>query len=199
MRSCFRRWYVFLPLLLVVAWFSYSAYSSVKPVYFSNAVIGLSPPSKMVENVPDGVPMPRNGLLDIGGAQLIANMTAIGLKQPAVVDRVVEAGGLPNYGAQMFPVPATVPQLPLVWVEATDPDPAAVTKTLELLIQQSSATLHSLQQQAHVPEDQMVTPFVVSPPGVPAKGTPSRTRSTMMIFVAGVGLQFSLPPCSMLS
>src|SRR5262249_28583554 len=151
-------------------------------------VIGLTPPSTRIDNVPQGVPMPRNGLLDVGGASLVANMTAIALKQPAVVDRVVEAGGLPNYGAQMFPVPATVPQLPLVWVEATDANPAAVTKTLELLIQQSYATLHSLQQQAQVPEDQMVTPFVVQPPGVPAKGTPSRMRSTMMIFVAGFGL-----------
>ena len=81
-RSCFRRWYVFLPLLLIVGWFSYSVYSSVKPVYYSNAVIGIAPPSTRVDNVAPGVPLPRNGLLDIGGASLIANMTALGLREP---------------------------------------------------------------------------------------------------------------------
>lgn len=42
-RSCARRWYVLIPLLLVVGWFSYDVYSSVKPVYYSSAVIGLAP------------------------------------------------------------------------------------------------------------------------------------------------------------
>jgi hypothetical protein len=187
-RSCARRWYVLLPLLLIVGWFSHSAYSSVKPVYWANAVIGLAPQSARVDAAAPGVPVPRNGLLDVGGASLVANMTAIALKQPAVVDQVVQAGGLRNYGAQMFPVPATTPQLPLVWVEATNADPAAVTKTLEILVQQTAVTLHSLQQQARVPDDQMVEPFVVQPPSVPAKGMPSRTRSTIAILVAGAGL-----------
>ena len=110
-RSCFRRWYVFLPLLLIVAWFSHSVYSSVKPVYYSNAVIGLAPPSTRVDNVAPGVPLPRNGLLDIGGAPLIANMAAVGLREPSVVDRVVAAGGLPDYVSKMFPVPATMPAI----------------------------------------------------------------------------------------
>ena len=49
-------------------------------------------------------------------------------------------------------------------------------------------TLRNLQQQADVPDDQMVTPFVVSPPSAPAAGMPSRTSSTIAIFVAGAGL-----------
>jgi hypothetical protein len=187
-RSCARRWYVFLPLLLIVAWFSYSVYSSVKPVYYSNAVIGLAPPSTRVDNVPAGVPMPRNGLLDIGGAPLIANMAVVGLREPSVVDRVVAAGGLPNYVSKMFPVPATMAQLPIIMIEATDADPAAVSKTLELVVAQAEVTLRTLQQQAQVPGDQMVAPFVVSPPSVPLAGMPSRTRSTIAIFVAGAGL-----------
>jgi hypothetical protein len=187
-RSCARRWYIFLPLLAIVTWFSYSAYSSVKPVYYANAVIGISPPSTRIDNVPPGVPLARNGLLDIGGASLIANMTAVGLREPAVVDQVVAAGGEPDYGARMFPVAATMPQLPLVMIEATEAQPEAVTRTLELVITQSEQTLRKLQQQARVPEDQMVAPFVVSPPSAPAAGMPSRTRSTVAIFAAGAGL-----------
>lgn len=188
LRSCVRRWFVLIPLLLIVGWFSYSVYSAAKPVYYASAVIGFSPPSTRIDDVPAGVPLPRNGLLDIGGAPFIANMAAVGLQEPSVVARVVAAGGLPTYVSKMFPVPATMGQLPLIMIEVTDPDPAAVTRTLDLVVAQADVTLRNLQQNARVPDDQMVAPFVVSPPGDPAAATPSRTRSTVAIFVAGAGL-----------
>ncbi len=187
-RSCFRRWYVFLPLLLIVGWYSYSVYSAVKPVYYSQAVIGIAPPSSKINDAEPGVPVPRNGLLDVGGASLVANLTALGLQQPLVVDRVVAAGGLPSYSSKMFPQPANFQQLPLIMVEITDADPAAVTKTLGVVIEQTPVTLRSLQEQAQVPADQMVTPFVVSPPSAPASAMPSRTRSTVAIFAGGVAV-----------
>jgi hypothetical protein len=187
-RSCARRWYVFLPLLLIVAWFSCGKYSSVKPVYYSQAVIGFAGPSARVENAPAGVPLARNGLLDVGGATLFANMTALGLREPAVVDAVVSGGGLPDYGSKMFPTSAGVGPIPLVMVEETNADPAAVTRTLELVVARATVTVENLQQQAHVPQDQMATPLVVTPPTAPTAGMPSRTRSTVAIFVAGAGL-----------
>jgi hypothetical protein len=187
-RSCVRRWYVFLPLLLIVAWFSYEKYSSVEPVYYSQAVIGFAGPSSRVENASAGVPLARNGLLDVGGATLIANMTSLGLREPAVVDAVVSGGGLPDYVSKMFPTPSGVGPLPLVMIEETNADPAAVTRTLELVVAQTTETVANLQQQAHVPPDQMATPLLVTPPSAPTAGMPSRTRSTVAIFVAGAGL-----------
>jgi hypothetical protein len=191
-RSCARRWYLFLPLLLIVGWSSYNMYSSVKPVYYANAIIGLTPPSTKMYNPPQGVALPRNGLLDIGGADLIANMAAVGLREPSAVDNVVAGGGVPDYVSRVFPVTGNMPPLPLVMIEATNPDPAAVTRTLELVVAQAGVTLRDLQQQAQVPEDQMVTPFVVSPPSAPAAGMPTRTRSTIAIFVAGAALSVLL-------
>ena len=47
-RSCIRRWYVVLPLLLIVAWYSHQIYASAKPVYYSSAVIGVAPPNTQV-------------------------------------------------------------------------------------------------------------------------------------------------------
>ena len=191
-RSCLRRWYVFLPLLLIATWFSYSVYSSVKPVYYSQAVIGISPPSTRVANPASGVEVPRNGLLDIGGAPLIANMVSTMLLDSSVVDRVVAAGGVPDYNSRMFPGPANMGQLPLIMIEATTADPAAAHKTLELVIAQAEPAFISLQQQGRVPEEQMVAPFVVSPPSAPTAGMPARTRSTVAIFVVGAGLSVLL-------
>jgi hypothetical protein len=179
-------------MLVVVAWFSHSVYVSVKPVYYSQAVIGVAPPSEKVYNSAPGVPLPRNGLIDIGGAQLVANLAAIGLRQPAVVDRVVAAGGLPYYDSRMFPVAGNVQQMPLIMIDVTDANPALATKTLEVVISQAEVTLRSLQQQARVPDDQMVIPFAVTPPTPPAAAMPSRTRSTIATFAAGAGLSILL-------
>jgi hypothetical protein len=171
-----------------VGWFSYDSYSAVKPVYYANAVIGLTPPSTKVYNPPSGVPTPRNGLLDIGGADLIANMAAGALREPSAVDRVVADGGLPDYRSKIFPVPAGSSPLPMIMIEEAAADPAAVTRTLELVIVEAGVTLRALQQQAQVPETEMMTPFVVNSPSTPSPGMPSRTRSTAAIFVAGAGL-----------
>jgi hypothetical protein len=188
-RSCFRRWYVVVPLLLIVAWYTHNVYKSVKPVYYSNAVIGVASPNTHMDLPPQGVAVSRNGLLDAGGGTtIIANMAALNLNEPAVSAPVVAAGGQPNYTAKMFPVPATVQELPMLMIEATEPDPAAASKTVELVVAQAGPTLRTLQQQANVPDDQMATAFVVSPPSVPAGGMPSRTKSTIAIGVAGVGI-----------
>jgi len=187
-RSCARRWYIFIPLLLIVAAVTHNVYTSVKPVYHSQAVVGLTPPNTKVVNAAQGEALPRNGLLEVGGATFIANMTAVALSESSVADQVVNEGGLPDYTAKMFPVPASMGQLPLVMVEATDADPDKVTKTLELVVAQSEIILRNLQEHAQVPESQMVTPFIVAPPTAPEPGMPSRTRSTAAIFLAGVGL-----------
>jgi hypothetical protein len=187
-RACFRRWYILLPLLLITGWYTHQVYTSVKPVYYSQAVIGLAPPNSRLDQAVLGQPVPINGLLDVGGAPLLANMAALGVKQPAVVNRVVAAGGLPDYNAKLFPVPATSPPIPLIMIEETAADPAAATKTLQLVTDEVTASLQSIQQQAGVPAEMMVGSFVVSPPSPPLAAMPSRTRATASVFVAGLGL-----------
>ena len=190
-RSCFRRWYFFIPLLLIVAWFSHSVYSSVKPVYYSGTTIGFAPPSYRVEDLPQGVPVPRNGLLDVGGATLIANMTTMGLRDSSVYERVMAGGGVP-YTTKMFPTPGGMQPLAMIMVEVTAADPAKASTTLALVTDEADVTVKQLQRQAGVPDDLMLKSFVVSPPSAPAAAMPSRTRSTIVIFGAGVGLSVLL-------
>lgn len=187
-RSCFRRWYVMLPLLAITAFYGHQVYSSVMPVYYSQTVIGLAPPNQRVDTVAVGQPIPRNGLLDVGGAPLLANMAALGLHQSTVVNRVVAAGGEANYDAKLFPVPATSPPIPLVMIDVAAPAPKAAAKTLELATIELRASLENVQTQANVPPDMMVESFVVSPPSEPVAAVPSRTRSTMSVVVGGLAL-----------
>jgi hypothetical protein len=191
-RSCLRRWYVLLPLLLVTGAFSYHVYSSVKPAYYSNAVIGLTPPSTRNDANPiGGGEVPRNGLLDVGGANLIANIATIGLSGPAVADQVKAAGGA-VYTVRMFPIPESFQQLPLIMIEVSAADAATALRTVELVVSQAEPTVLALQKQANVPEREVANSFVVSPPAVPIAGMPSRTRSTLVIFCAGSGIALVL-------
>lgn len=188
MKSCLRRWYVFIPFLMLTVWYSHNVYTSVKPVYYSQAVIGLAPPSFRVDQAAPGQPVPRNGLLDIGGASLLANMTALGLRDASVVNRVVALGGLPDYVARLFPVPPTAPPIPLIMVENTAAEPAMAAKTLEIVTNETTSVLDRIQKQANVPPDMVVQTFVVSPPTKPVAAMPSRTRSTASVAVAGIAL-----------
>jgi hypothetical protein len=187
-RSCIRRWYVVLPLLLIVTWYSHNVYNSVKPVYYSNATIGIAPPNAQVAFGEPGVAIPRNGLLDLAGGDLIPNLLMLGLRDPSVEGQVVAAGGKADYSARMFPVAAGSPELPLIMIDATDPDPAVASKTVQLVAAQADPVLRTLQQQAGVPDDQMVKPLVAAPASPPVAAMPTRTRSTIAIFAAGVGI-----------
>jgi hypothetical protein len=187
-KSCIRRWYVVIPLLIVAAWYSHHVYKSVQPVYYSNAVIGVTPPNMRIDQAAAGESVPRNGLLDVGGASLIANMATLSLGDSSIRSQVAATGGASDYTVKMFPVPATMAELPMIMIEVTEPDPVIAANTVELTVAQAGPTLRTLQQQAGVPDDQMVTPFVVSPPSKPSPGMPSRTRSTVAVFVAGAGL-----------
>jgi hypothetical protein len=189
-QSCVRRWYVIVPLLLMTAWYSHHFYGTVQPVYSAKTLIGLTAPSFRAGQTAPGAEIPRNGLLDVGGAGLIANQVALRLRGPSVVDRVVAAGGVPWYVVSLLP--GTREQLPIIVIQGTASKPTQVTTTLEVLIAQSAVTLRTLQQQAQVQEDRMVTPFVVLPPSTPSAANPTRVRSTFERFLAGVGVSILL-------
>ena len=185
-RACFRRWYVIVPLALVSTWAAYHAYSSVKPVYYSNTVVGLAPPNAQIQYAQPGVPVPRNGLLDAGGPTLIANLAVLGLRDSSVISHVVAGGGSPNFNVIMFPVPPNTPPVPLITIDTSTSDPDTASKTVSLVAAEADGVLKIVQQQAGVQGDLMVRAISASPPSRPVYGVPSRTRATVSIFLAGI-------------
>lgn len=188
--ACLRRWYVMLPILAIAAWNAYGFYESVKPVYYANAVVGAASSNEQVQYSPNGLPVPRNGLLDIGGAQFIMNMVVLGFDDPAVRERVVAAGGERNFTVRMFPSPpsaAIQTALPLIMIEATEADSASATRTVELASQQADSILANIQQQAGVPDSQMVRAIKASSPKT-VEGMPSRNKTAALMLMLGAGL-----------
>ncbi len=189
-RACIRRWYIFLSILAIAAWYANESYTSVTPVYYANAVVGVTSSNEQAQYNPNGLPVPRNGLLDIGGAQLILNMVVLGYDDPAVRTRVVSDGGQSNFTVRMFPNPPASPSqntLPLIMIEATEPDAASATKTVELAAAQADSILAGIQQQAGVPDSQLVRAVTASKPKA-VWGLPSRSKSSLVILMFGVGL-----------
>lgn len=190
-RACVRRWYVLLPILAITAWHAYGFYTSVKPVYYANVVVGIT--GSNFQQVPynrDGQGIPQNGLLALGGADLIMNMAVLGFDDPAVRSRVVEGGGKGNFTVRMFPAPpsaAVQAALPLIMIEATEPAAASATKTVDLAATQADAILVQIQQQAGVPDSEMVRAIRASPPKA-TEGMPSRNRSALLMLALGTGL-----------
>lgn len=187
-RACLRRWYVVVPVLLLSGVLAYSRYAAVKPLYYSQAIVGLAPPNSQVQWQQPGEPVPRNGLLDSGGPVLLANLTVLGLRQQSVVDQVAVAGGSPTYYVRMLPSLENQPPLPLIQVENTQADPGSVQKTVDLVAGQADAVLQGIQQRAGVSESQRVRALVASPAGPPIGSAPSRTKAAVGTMLAGAGL-----------
>jgi hypothetical protein len=152
-------------------------------------VRGVSAPNVQVPWGNSGEPIPQNGLLAAGGPALLSQMLVFGLNDVDVINNVVSDGGKSNYTAKMFPTGGDLQSsgLPLVMVESTQPDPESAKRTVELVAAKANPVLRQIQQQAGVPDSLMVQALVAAPPAPPRAGTPSRTRSTFAMVVAGVG------------
>lgn len=190
-KSCLRRWYVVLPILILTAGLAYWQYSSVKLVYYANGVVGISPPNEYIQFAGEGKPAPRNGLLEVGGADLITNMTVLSMTDASVRSEIVAQGGRPDYTIRMFPAPLTGAgsqlQIPLIMVEATEADAASAERTVNLAAAKAGAVMEDLQRKSGVPESLIVRGLVISPPSAIA-GPPSRLKPVLLRIIAGTGI-----------
>lgn len=190
-KSCIRRWYVVLSIILLAGLASIPLIVLARPTYYNSTVVGITLPAAQIQTAQPGIAVPRNGLVDAGGSVLIASIIAASLTESSVKDKVLAAGGENNYTVKMFPVPAYREQIPLVTVEATEPDPDSAAKTVELVASQAAPVTRQLQQRAGVPEDQMVKSLVVSHAGPPRKVTRGQLRATVEILLIGAAAAVS--------
>lgn len=193
LRACLRRWYVVLPVQLVAAWLAYGSYASVKPVYYTNAIISAAPANEQIVFNPDGRPAPRNGLLDTGGLGLIMNLAVLGFGDPAVKQDIVRSGGSSAFSVRMFPSPPALAtlQLPIIMIESTSPDSATSVRTVQLAAAQTDRILFDLQQKAGIAPAQMVRALPVGEPAA-VSAMPARTKKSAVILLLGVGLAIFL-------
>lgn len=185
-RICAKRWYVFLPLLLVTAWYTYSSYTSVKPVYYVSSVVSIAPPNQRSSY--SAQPAEVNGLLEAGGPTLITNLAVIAGNDSAFIDKVAAAGGQRNFVVKNFPTPFGVQvPLPLIMLETYSGDSYSAIKTIEIAATQIDGLFSDLQRSAGVADSQMAHAIVASAPKS-VQAMPSRNRSAAGKFLGGLGI-----------
>ena len=185
-RICAKRWYVFLPLFLIGTGYAYHSYTSVKPVYYANSVISIAPSNK--RDSFSSEPMDVNGLLEEGGPTFITNLAVIAASDPGFIQKVVAAGGAPNFTVKNFPAPMGVlVPLPLIMIETTQGDLSSAMQTIAIAAGSIDTVFRDVQQSAGVADPQMARAIVVSP-ARSALAMPSRTRSSAGVFFGGLGL-----------
>jgi hypothetical protein len=189
-RACFRQKYVVLPLLVIVAWIVFQPHKSAKPAYYSDTIVGLAPSNLQWPIECDGVPVPKNGLLEIGGEYLVTSMAVFAFSQPSVRDRVVAGGGTANFFADTVKTFDAAgkpgPDKPLIRIEAIADDPHMAQNTAQLAAAETDPILADLQRQAGVPDDQMVKAITIAPASIPV--TPVQAPRKLAIYRAMIGV-----------
>lgn len=191
--ACVRRWYLTVPMLLVVGLLAFQAYSAVEPLYTSSRSVVVLPSldetaaqaaERGGEDEPDDEDNPYSGQ---GGSRFAVAVLKRNINSTAFEDRLDLAKGV----EQTFEAESSDDQ-PMIHVVVTAPSEQAVYALLDKVVAESAVVLDEFQAEAGAPE---VTRYRIAP-AVPAgpveDATPSRLRSAGAIVVLGGGLVAAL-------
>lgn len=188
--ACLRRWYLTVPLLLLVALFSYRAYAAVEPLYTSSRSVVVLPSleeqaaaADAEEDAEEGQPDDDNPYSGQGGSRFAVAVLARNINSTAFEERLA----LDEDIEQTFEAETSNEQ-PMIHVSATAPSEDGVHELLDGVVDEAGSVLDEFQAEAGAPE---VTRYRLAP-AVPAgpveDATPSRLRAAGAIGVLGAGL-----------
>lgn len=190
--AMFRRWYITLPLLLLVLFFSYRSYAAVEPLYMSSRSIVVLP--SLAEEAADPAEDAAASAAEVdnpysgqGGSRFAVAVLTRNINSTAFEEGLGLEPGL----EQSFEASSSSQQ-PMIHIEATAASPEAVYDLLDRIVDDSTDVLDSFQAEAGAPE---VTRYRIAPavPAGPVEDvTPSRLRGAGAIAVLGSALTAAL-------
>ncbi|WP_068263084.1 hypothetical protein [Janibacter limosus] len=189
--ACFRRWYLTLPLLLLVGLFSYRAYANVEPLYTSSRSVVVLPNLKQGASLDGdagkGVDDESNPYSGQGGSRFAVAVLTRNINSTAFAERT----GLKDRVDSSFVATASKDQ-PMINIDATAPSEQGVHDLLDVVAGEAAVVLDEFQADAGAPADTRyrITPAV--PAGPVEDATPSRLRAAGAIGVLGGGLVAAL-------
>ena len=184
MRACLRRWYVFLPIVLLTAWLARDQYQQARPQYTSVASVVIAPSSELVYNrgrqTETGlvVTSPFNGG---DGPRVLAGLLARALNTTTIRQQLLPAGGVALTADRNVEEDVTVVNLQVV---AADAKTAAAS--LEAVRAGANGVLSEIQLGAGTPEGQLFNAVSGGPVDPPLVAYPDRVRGVVAIALAGL-------------
>ena len=121
MRACLRRWYVFLPIVLLTAWLARDQYQQAQPQYTATASVVIAPSTELFYNrgrqTETGlvVTTPFNGS---EGPRVLAGLLARALNTATVRQQLLPAGGAALTATRNVQEDSTVVNLQVVAADA---------------------------------------------------------------------------------
>lgn len=190
--ACVRRWYLTLPLLLVVGLLSFQAYAGVEPLYTSSRSVVVLPSLEKdaADALADEAPLPddeSNPYSGQGGSRFAVAVLARNINSAAFKERL----GLPKGVEQTFEADSSENQ-PMIHVTATASSEQGVHSLLDRVVEESAVVLDEFQAEAGAPEVSRYRIAPAVPAGPVEDATPSRLRSAGAIMVLGGGLVAAL-------
>lgn len=184
LRACLRRWYVFLPIVVLTAWLARDQYQQAKPQYTATASVVIAPSSELVYNrgrqTDTGlvVTSPFNGG---DGPRVLAGLLARALNTTTVRQQLLPTGGAALTASRNVQEDATVVNLQVVTADA-----ATDAKSLEAVRAGVNDVLAKLQYDAGAPEGQLYNAVSGGPVDPPLVAYPDRVRGVVAIALAGL-------------
>lgn len=187
-----RRWYITVPLLMLVMFFSYLAYAAVDPLYSSSRSIVVLPSldeaaAELPEDEPESAAEVDNPYSGQGGSRFAVAVLTRNINSTAFEERLqLDPDVALSYEAN------SSSNQPMIHVEATAPSEEAVHALLDSVVVEAADVLDEFQAEAGAPE---VTRYRIAP-AVPAgpveDATPSRLRGAGAIAVLGGAMTAAL-------
>lgn len=184
LRSCVRRWYVFLPILVLTAWLGRDQYGQAQPEYTSTATVVIAPSTDLVYNrgrqTDTGlvVTSPFNGS---EGPRVLAGLLVRALSTGTVRQQLLPAGGAAVTASRNVQEDATVVSLQVV-AGSAKADAVAV----DAVRKGADGVLAQIQYDAGAPKGQLFNAVSGGPVDPPLVAYPDRVRGVVAIGLAGV-------------
>lgn len=173
--TALRRWYVFIPLLVVSGVVALSA-ELAAPEYSSEGVVQLVPPQQPVSADGEGIPEVQNPYLSGDVATSLLRYTA---GSSAVRQRVVEQGNSPDYTL------AAESRSAFLLVSATATSAGQAVSTGNAVIEIVREQLAAVQADAGIPESSRITVEVIDE--VDSATSSASSRIQQIVLIGGVG------------
>lgn len=190
LRACLRRWYVFLPIIVLTAWLGRDQYRQAEPQYTSTATVVIAPSAELVYNrgrqAESGlvVTSPFNGG---EGPRVLAGLTVRALNTGTVRQQLLPDGGAALSASRDVQQDATVVNIQVVAADA-ETGVAAVQAVLAGV----NDVVARVQYDAGAPEGQLYNAVPGGPVDPPLVAYPDRVRGVVAIALAGVLLSVVL-------
>lgn len=184
LRTLVRRWKVTALGIALTGVLALGAFVAVQPKYRSEGTLVLLGPKTLPnEEKPDGPPLARNPLLDLGGLSVVTEVMTQRMTDEAVVKRLVAQGASPDFEVQQN----LETRSPLLVVIADASTPAQAEHTLDVVFNGISTELLAIQRQdGAVGADQMIRASTLRKDAHAVARQGSRTRAVAAATVVGI-------------